>query len=62
VAVPPPTTTQPVSNAVPQASTVRFGFQYPAVFLLPLVMLVLVPLAARALTRDLEPQPLEPSA
>jgi hypothetical protein len=42
---------QPVS----QARTITVGYAYPAVWLLPLVFLVLVPMAARALTRDLSP-------
>ena len=33
--------------------TVTVGYAYPGVWLLPLVFLVLVPAAARALTKDL---------
>jgi hypothetical protein len=43
--------TQPLS--APQ--TVTVGYAYPGVWLLPLAFLVLVPLAARALTKDLTP-------
>lgn len=42
---------------VPQAVTVTYGYQYPAVWLLPLGLLVLVPAAARALTKDLAATP-----
>jgi hypothetical protein len=37
------------------ARTVRVGYQYPAVWLLPLLVLVLVPMTVRALTKDLDP-------
>ncbi len=39
--------------AFPQ--TVRVGYAYPIVWLLPLVLLLVVPLVARVLTRDLTP-------
>ena len=44
-------------NAIPMVTprTITVGYAYPAVWLLPLVFLVLVPVAARALTRDLTP-------
>jgi hypothetical protein len=58
----PPAVQQPtVSNpaptvpAVPQARTVTVGYAYPTVWLLPLGFLILVPLVARTLTRDLTP-------
>lgn len=38
---------------VPQAGTIRVGYAYPVVWLLPLVLLVLVPATARSLTADL---------
>jgi hypothetical protein len=56
--VPQQQVTQPV--AAPQTITV--GYAYPVVWLLPLAFLVLVPLAARALTRDLTPTATEPAA
>jgi hypothetical protein len=48
---------QPVAPVQPVAAprTVTVGYAYPVVWLLPLVFLVLVPLAARALTKDLSP-------
>jgi hypothetical protein len=39
----------------PQARTVTVGYAYPTVWLLPLAFLLVVPLAARTLTRDLTP-------
>lgn len=45
------------SAVVPQAATVTYGYQYPAVWLVPLALLVLVPAAARALTKDLAATP-----
>ena len=36
------------------AQTITVGYAYPAVWLLPLVFLVLVPVATKALTRDLD--------
>lgn len=57
-----PTVPDPVSPQIlPQrppvaaARTVTVGYAYPVVWLLPLAFLVLVPLAARALTQDLTP-------
>jgi hypothetical protein len=45
-----------VDNGVlPQARTVTVGYAYPSVWLLPLAFLVVVPLVARSLTRDLTP-------
>jgi hypothetical protein len=64
---PAPTPELPVPSAqppavVPQAGgpvalprTVPVGYAYPGVWLLPLVFLVVVPVTARALTRDLSP-------
>ena len=46
-----PQTYQPV----PQARTVTVGYAYPTVWLLPLAFLLIVPLVARTLTRDLTP-------
>jgi hypothetical protein len=48
---------QPVAPIQPVSAprTVTVGYAYPVVWLLPLVFLVLVPLAARALTKDLTP-------
>jgi hypothetical protein len=53
-----PTVSEPapaVGNPVPQARTVNVGYAYPTVWLLPLAFLVVVPLVARSLTRDLTP-------
>ena len=50
-----PTTNVPATTNVAQPQTVTVGYAYPAVWLLPLAFLVLVPLAARALTKDLTP-------
>lgn len=52
---PAPVTNQP--TYVPQGETVTVGYAYPAVWLLPLGFLVLIPLVARALTGDLTPLP-----
>lgn len=49
-----PAPTVPVAP-VPQARTITVGYAYPAVWLLPLAFLVLVPLVARTLTKDLTP-------
>jgi hypothetical protein len=43
------------TGVVPQARTVTVGYAYPTVWLLPLAFLVVVPLVARSLTRDLTP-------
>jgi hypothetical protein len=40
---------------VPQARTVTVGYAYPTVWLMPLAFLLIVPLVARTLTRDLTP-------
>ena len=47
--------TQPQTQPIAQPQTLTVGYAYPAVWLLPLAFLVLVPLAARALTKDLAP-------
>ena len=47
----------PAQQVLPTAQTVTVGYAYPVVWLLPLVFLVLVPLAVKALTKDLVPQP-----
>lgn len=58
-----PAVTAPVVNApaipapVPVGRTITVGYAYPIIWLLPLAFLLLVPLAARALTRDLMPSP-----
>jgi hypothetical protein len=44
-----------VPRAVPQARTVTVGYAYPTVWLLPLAFLVVIPLVARSLTKDLTP-------
>lgn len=44
-----------VPQAMPQARTVTVGYAYPAVWLLPLAFLLVVPVVARALTQDLTP-------
>ncbi|MCW2571946.1 MAG: hypothetical protein JWO88_2004 [Frankiales bacterium] len=49
--VPAPDAPQPANTA----QTVTYGYVYPAVWLLPLAFLVLVPLATNALTKDLAP-------
>ena len=62
-AVQAPAVTAPVVTApgnvapVPVGKTITVGYAYPIVWLLPLAFLLLVPLAARALTRDLMPAP-----
>ena len=48
-----PTVPQP--QPVPSAQTVTFGYAYPIVWLLPLVLMVMVPIATKALTKDLSP-------
>ena len=53
---------QAAPAAVPAAQTVTVGYQYPVVWLLPLAFLVVVPVASRALTKDLEPAPQARSA
>jgi hypothetical protein len=50
-----PTVTTPQIQPVAAPRTITVGYAYPAVWLLPLVFLVLVPLVAGALTRDLTP-------
>ena len=47
---------QQVAQPVAAPQTITVGYAYPVVWLLPLAFLVLVPLAARALTRDLTPK------
>jgi hypothetical protein len=54
-AVQPPAVVPPASVPVALPRTITVGYAYPAVWLLPLVFLVLVPAAARALTKDLAP-------
>lgn len=53
----PPSVTSPTSDApagtTTQPQLVTVGYAYPAVWLLPLAFLVLVPVVARALTKDL---------
>jgi hypothetical protein len=44
----------PPAAPVTAAQTITVGYAYPAVWLLPLVFLVLVPMATKALTRDLD--------
>jgi hypothetical protein len=41
--------------AAPQASTVTVGYAYPTVWLLPLVLLVVIPLVGSTLTMDMSP-------
>lgn len=48
-----PTVVPPAAAPVALPRTVTVGYAYPAVWLLPLAFLVLVPAAARALTKDL---------
>lgn len=50
------------TGAQPELRVVRVGYAYPAVWLLPLVFLIGVPLVARCLTRDLTPPPPEERA
>jgi hypothetical protein len=45
----------PAVQPVAQPQTITVGYAYPVVWLLPLLFLVVVPLAARALTKDLTP-------
>jgi hypothetical protein len=57
---PPPAVGQvapqvPQQQPVPLARAIRVGYAYPAVWLLPLAFLLMVPLVARALTQDLTP-------
>jgi hypothetical protein len=58
---PAPTVNNPVPQVpvqpVPQARTVTVGYAYPTVWLMPLAFLLIVPLVARTLTRDLTPVP-----
>lgn len=55
-AVTAPVVTAPAGSAPgPAGRTVTVGYAYPVVWLLPLALLLLVPLVARALTRDLMP-------
>jgi len=49
-----PAPTVPVQT-VPQARTITVGYAYPTVWLLPLAFLLIVPLVARTLTKDLTP-------
>ena len=51
----PPAVVPPATVPVALPRTITVGYAYPAVWLLPLVFLVLVPAAARALTKDLAP-------
>jgi hypothetical protein len=54
----PPTVINPaptMPQTVPQARTITVGYAYPTVWLLPLAFLLVVPVVARALTRDLTP-------
>ncbi|MCU1602286.1 MAG: hypothetical protein JWO22_2995 [Frankiales bacterium] len=53
-AVQAPTVQQPQA-AVTEPKTITVGYAYPIVWLLPLVFLIVVPLAVRALTTDLTP-------
>lgn len=50
-----PPTTAPVAAPVVQPKLVTVGYAYPAVWLLPLAFLIIVPAVARALTKDLAP-------
>lgn len=50
-----PVLPQAPQQLLPTAQTVTVGYAYPVVWLLPLVLLLVVPLAARALTKDLGP-------
>lgn len=59
-APPAPAVSVPTARPLPPAPTaaprlVTVGYRYPAVWLLPLVFLVLVPAIGRALTKDLAP-------
>ena len=53
-AVQPPAVTP--NLPVTEPKTITVGYAYPVVWLLPLVFLIVVPLAARALTTDLTPK------
>jgi hypothetical protein len=59
VAVQPPAVSNPAPQVpvqpVPQARTITVGYAYPTVWLLPLAFLLIVPVVARTLTRDLTP-------
>lgn len=46
----------PAAQTVALPETVRVGYAYPGVWLLPLALLVVVPLVGRALTADLTPR------
>lgn len=52
----PAPVTQPAQQVVPVASVVEAGFRYPAVFLLPLLLVIAATWVGRALTRDLVTQ------
>lgn len=53
----PPAVSPPVVASVPvsEPTTITVGYAYPVVWLLPLGFLILIPLAAKALTKDLAP-------
>lgn len=55
VAAPGPPAAQPATNPVAQILRLPFGAAYPAVWLLPIALLVLVPYVGRALLSDLTP-------
>lgn len=50
----PVATTPPAVAEVPVTYTV--GYAYPGLWLLPLLLLVVAPIVARALTKNLEPE------
>ncbi|MCW2778743.1 MAG: hypothetical protein JWN17_2468 [Frankiales bacterium] len=50
-----PAVLAPVADTVALQKTIRVGYAYPGVWLLPLAMLIVVPLVGRALTADLTP-------
>lgn len=52
---PPQVSVPTVSQPVAAPRTITVGYAYPVVWLLPLALLVVVPLATRALTKDLSP-------
>lgn len=45
----------PVAETVALPETIRVGYAYPGIWLLPLALLIVVPLVGRALTADLTP-------
>ena len=57
---PPPSTTLTVASELPGPVTIQapnrlVGYSHPEIWFLPLLLLVLVPIVARAITKELDP-------